>query len=246
MKVGTDGVLLGAWVDLKVEARSPLHLLDVGTGTGLIALMMAQRLHQMYHNSCSLSSDSIQSDFIQRAKIDAIEIDEEASIQADENVARSPWPDQVQVIHQSIQRYSLETPARYDLRYDRIVSNPPYFVNSLPAPDPVRSLARHASSLPLEELCPAASRLLKPTGSFSVILPADQFSRARDLALKEGLACSRCCWVKPMPHLSPKRVMTTFQSQVDDCSEEELTLEISRHHLTPEYRLLVEDFYLAS
>lgn len=232
MKVGTDGVLLGAWVALDAVSALPSpHVLDVGAGTGLIALMLAQRLEQAQRKMCAASRNVV---------IDAIEIDEAAAQQATENVARSPWPGQVRVICESVQTYRQQLPAYYDL----IVANPPYFVNSSLAPDATRSLARHATALPFEELCQAVSRLLKPVGLFAVILPANQLTQAQDTALIHKLICRRCCWVKPRPQLPPKRVLLSFSYQEGCYTEDELTLELSRHQRTPEHRQLVQDFYL--
>ncbi len=142
MKVGTDGVLLGAWADCDNAKR----ILDIGTGTGLIALMMAQR---------------------SQAQIDAIEIDEHASEQAIENVNRSPWASRVNVINKSLQDYSKVENKAYDL----IVSNPPYFQNSMFAPDKKRTDARHNSNLELEDLLKGAKKLLSNDGKLSIILP---------------------------------------------------------------------------
>ena len=232
MKVGTDGVLLGAWVGL--DGVSPLaapRLLDVGTGTGMIALMLAQRLEQA-QSQTQISEQNV--------IIDAVEIDGDAARQAAENVARSPWPDWVRVICAAVQSYGQRQAAQYDL----IVANPPYFVDSFQAPDPARAIARHATTLSFEELCVAVNRLLKSTGALAVILPADQFSHAQKVALRYKLRCRRCCWIKPTPQLPPKRVLLTFAYQPGHNVAEGLTLELSRHNRTPAFRQLVQDFYL--
>ena len=151
MKVGTDGVLLGAWC----SSQSARRIADVGTGTGLISLMCAQR------NAT--------------AKIDAIEIDSSAAKCARENVARSVWNDRIEVIESAIQQFSTEE------RYDLIVSNPPYFSETLQSPDPSRATARHNCSLPHRDLIDAAKRLLTPEGRLSIILPTDE---ARKFAMQ--------------------------------------------------------------
>ena len=142
MKVGTDGVLLGAWVDV-VSAR---NILDVGTGTGLISLMMAQRCN---------------------AQIRAVDIDADAVEQARGNVAASPWQDRIEVELQDICHFTSET------LFDVIVSNPPYFTDSLKCPERQRNIARHTDLLDFDKLAESAARLLHSEGVFSVIIPAD-------------------------------------------------------------------------
>ena len=146
MKVGTDGTLLGAWASL----RSAGTILDIGTGTGLIAIMAAQRSPE--------------------ARITAIDIDADCITQARENVAASPWSDRIEVVHSSLQDFE---PA---IRFERIISNPPYFVDSLRSPDAARSTARHTDTLPFAELSQGVSRLLSPTGRFALILPPPEIA----------------------------------------------------------------------
>lgn len=167
MKVGTDGVLLGAWADVSNSHR----VLDIGTGSGLIALMLAQR---------------------SRARIDGIDIDAEACREATENVRQSPWPGKVRIINTSLQTFFPK-----EERYDTIVSNPPFFNHSLPSPDAGRTLARHCLQLNLQELFQNTHRLLTPGGIFSLILPTENVQEATRQAAEYGLAPGRTVYVKP-------------------------------------------------
>ena len=160
MRVGTDGVLLGAWCD---SAPAGGRMLDVGTGTGVIALILAQRNPS--------------------ARIDAVEIDEGSCLDAEGNFAASPWADRLTLYRRPFADFA----AGCTVRYDRIVSNPPYFVASLKSPDPARTAARHAESLSYADLAAGAARLLVPSGRLSVILPAETACDFAASALNEGL-----------------------------------------------------------
>ena len=214
MKVGTDGVLLGAWTNLKNANR----ILDVGTGTGLIALMLAQRTRD--------------------AKITAIDIDADAVGQAKENVLASPWKDRVEVALQDVCTY---VP---DGLFDIIVSNPPYFVNSLKCPDGQRTTARHTDSLDANRLIGKVTELLAPEGRFSLILPADQTDELLRIAEENGLYPSRITRVITRPGLPPKRVLVEFRKTTQICEETELVVELDRHVYSEDYIALTKDFYL--
>ncbi|MDO4181193.1 MAG: tRNA1(Val) (adenine(37)-N6)-methyltransferase [Bacteroidales bacterium] len=215
MKVGTDGVLLGAWADVSA-AR---HILDIGTGTGLIALMMAQR-----------NPD---------ARIVGIDIDREAVEQARENIADSPWKDRVEVVLQDVCTYHPSA------SFDVIVSNPPYFVNALKCPDGQRNAARHTDCLDFEGLTASVSRLLSPQGTFSVIIPTDGMEDFLRSASHHGLHLSRRTWVHTKPDASPKRVLLAFNRPAEkNCTENHLVIELSRHVYSAEYTALTRDFYL--
>lgn len=216
MKVGTDGVLLGAWAD----TQQSLRILDVGTGTGLIALMLAQR---------------------SEALIDAIDIDPAACLQAETNVRNSPFAERIRVFHTSLEAYQ---PAS-DLSYDLIVSNPPYFQHSLKSPDTQRTLARHTDSLSLPDLLRNGHSLLKPDGRLALILPYDQRDHLLACLRKEGLFLSKETAVIPTPGARPKRLLAEV-SPVAAVSPfpTSLTIEIQRHTYTPEFSRLVSAFYL--
>ena len=214
MKVGTDGVLLGAWTNLGSANR----ILDVGTGTGLIALMLAQRTKD--------------------ATITAIDIDADAVGQAQENVLDSPWKDRIEVALQDVCTYAP------DGLFDSIVSNPPYFVNSLKCPDGQRTKARHTDSLDANRLIGKVTELLAPEGRFSLILPADQTDELLRIAEEKGLYPSRITRVITRPGLPPKRVLVEFRKTTQICEETELVVELDRHVYSEDYIALTKDFYL--
>jgi len=217
MKVGTDGVLLGAWANCK-NAKT---VLDIGTGTGLIALMIAQRCN---------------------AKIDAVEIDEHAVIQASENVANSLWNDRINLIHQSFQDFINHSERKYGL----IVSNPPYFQNSLVAPDQKRANARHNSELQLDEIIAGATKLLTDDGILSVILPYIEGTLFILQASQKGLYCNRQTKVLPKPGREPKRLLLEFMKTKKPLVEQEIIIELNkRHSYSDAYKNLTKDFYLS-
>ena len=216
MKVGTDGVLLGAWVKLGKVRR----VLDVGTGTGLVALMLSQRSEG----------------FI---SIDAIDIDEDAVLQTLENVERASFRN-VKAIHSSLQDYVEKCDAKYDI----IVSNPPYFSSSLHSPDGQRTLARHTNSLPMVEFMNISARLLSSDGYLSLIFPYAEKDLLIDLAENAGLFVSRITNVYPMPHLNAKRVLLEFSKMKQDTEIADLIIEKERHIYTDDFTELVKDFYL--
>ncbi|MCQ2193645.1 MAG: tRNA1(Val) (adenine(37)-N6)-methyltransferase [Paludibacteraceae bacterium] len=215
MKVGTDGVLLGAWADVASASR----ILDIGTGTGLISLMLAQRQPG--------------------AQITAIEIDEAATQQAQENFDLSPWTDRLTCLHISLQNFLKEEGARFDA----IVSNPPYFNNSLKNPDKQRSTARHTDTLSYAELMQASS-LLTERGHLSVILPTQAEEEILDAARQAHLHCSRKTDVRPKIEAAPKRILLEFRKDFTTTNKSELTIEIERHVYTPEFKQMTEAFYL--
>ncbi|MEG1616956.1 MAG: methyltransferase [Bacteroidales bacterium] len=218
MKVGTDGVLLGAWCDVSNASR----ILDIGTGTGLISLMIAQR------NAT--------------AQIDAVEIDEDAFKQASFNFAASPWSCRLHPIKCSFTDFEF----RKEQKYDLIVSNPPYFEDSLKADCKKRTMARHTDSLSFDSLIQGASALLAENGILSLVYPVDADVRINALASGNGLVCVRKTWVKGNPASPVKRVLAEFvhSSQETALKEEELVVEVDRHVYTSEYTRLTRDFYL--
>ena len=217
MKVGTDGVLLGAWTDADGAAR----ILDVGTGTGLIALMLAQRTE---------------------AFIDAVEIDGKAARQAMQNVADSPWPDRIHVHCGAFQHFAAETPAQYDL----VVSNPPYYQQSLRSPDRQRSSARHDTELGYEDLLRHTSRVLSSHGRFSVILPADMEGVMTDKAWLTGLYPKRLTRVRTTDASLPSRVLMEFARTRQHAPDVSLltVMEAGSRTYTKEYKELTSAYYL--
>ena len=204
MKVGTDGVLLGAW------AKGGPRILDIGTGTGIIALMMAQRYPE--------------------AQVTAIDIDEGAVRQAEQNVSQSPLLGRISVLQQAVQEHLGE--------YESIVSNPPFFIDSLQAPDEQRNMARHTATLSYAELMKAAYRLLADNGEFSVVIPFDYRRRMEDEAIFVGFFPSRVCGVKTTERKPAKRYLLAFRKHPCPCQKEQLTIG------SEDYQALTSAFYL--
>lgn len=217
MKVGIDGVLLGAWSDVS-EADS---ILDIGTGSGLISLMLAQR------NST--------------AKIDAIDIDTAAIEQATLNFNNSVWKDRLLPRLISLQAFTLENNKKYDL----ITSNPPYFQNSLKTPDTQRNTARHTDTLPHHELIQCSKKMLSPNGRLTLILPVNEAAACIEYAEFTGLYCRRLVTVFPTPTRPVKRLLIEFRTEKGERETYDLTIETeTRHQYTPEFTSLAKDFYL--
>ena len=235
MKVGTDGVLLGAWAPISPNTH---RVLDIGTGTGLIALMLAQRLTQ-----CKISTNkSVINDC--ELNIDAIDIDQTSIEQATENVKNSPFASYITTLHTSFQNHNSKK------KYDAIVCNPPYFVSSLKCPDSQRTQARHTDSLSFDELLLHSARLLNENGSLSVILPVTEGNQLISIASEYNFTLTQLVDVLPTPTSSPKRLLMHFIKQnannkiIDNIQHSQLTIEISRHQYTPEYIALTRNFYL--
>lgn len=216
MKVGTDGTLLGAWASLGLpEGR----ILDIGTGTGLIALMMAQRFTQ--------------------SLVTAIDIDAEAVGQARENVASSPFAGRIEVIQADVRSYQT------DSLFDAIVSNPPYFSHSLECPDGQRTIARHTTSLTYESLMSSAFRLLSDEGRFSLIIPDDFYRALMADAHLQGFFPSRICAVKTTPVKSPRRYLIELRKHpVLQTDMQEGIIESLPSVRSPWYQSLTSEFYI--
>lgn len=216
MKVGIDGVLLGAWA----EADSAKRVLDIGTGSGLIALMIAQRSPQ--------------------AEITAIDIDKGAVSQARINAKNSPWKDRIHVYHASLQEY-----AQREEKFDLIVSNPPYFLNSLKAPDEKRSSARHADTLTHKELVLLSKEMLSAEGRLCIILPVEEGRECMKFAEQNGLFCTKTVNIHPKPNVDVKRLLLEFSLHYEPKTEWALTIETeNRHQYSPDFTELAKDFYL--
>lgn len=213
MKVGTDGVLLGAWARVEHCKR----ILDVGTGTGLVALMAAQRSH---------------------AEVVGIDLDADAVSQAAENAAASPWGSRVQVMAADVKEYA-DTQS-----YDAILCNPPFFENSLKCPDAARTMARHTDTLTFDDLARCAARLLAPDGEFSVVIPYDRTTDMTVSAACYGLFATRQTIVYPFEGARPKRMLMAFSKQGGAHTPAPLYIQDAQRIHTPEYVALVKDFYL--
>ena len=221
MKVNTDGVLLGAAMTLKEGDK---RLLDVGTGTGTIALMAAQRL-------AGLSAGYA---------IDAIDIDEPSACEAAQNFAASPWHGCLHAHHMSLNEFA-ETCGRYDV----IFSNPPYFDESLLAPEERRSNARHTSTgLSYRELLDFASERLTTDGRISMVLPADLERPLCRHARMNGLHLFRIVHIRTVPRKAPSRIIAEFSRQRCDSPSEELLTIQDEGKYTQEYLSLTHEFYL--
>lgn len=214
-KVGTDGVLLGAWAPVS----GVRNVLDVGTGTGIIALMIAQR-----------TSDDV--------SIDAIEMLEASAGEALENFERSPWKNKLHVYHTSFQNY------RPEKKYELIVSNPPFFVNSFLPPDAKRSQVRHTGDLDFRELLEGVRQLLQPAGTLSVILPYTEGKNFRKAATGFGLFCVRECSFRSRPEKPVERLLMSFGPAPAPCSYDQLTLYDDSGQVTAAYSNLTNAFYL--
>ncbi len=217
MKVGTDGVLLGAWVNVDNSKR----ILDIGTGTGLIALMAAQRN--------------------ETAAITGIEIDEAAYLQATENVAISPWKNRLTIKHTSIQDFSNNNETQFDL----IVSNPPFFINSTKSNNQLKNQARHTDTLSFEDLVKVVNKLLLPEGKFSVILPYEEGKIFINLAKEKGLFCTKKINVKGRDFKPVERLLLQFEKIEKALVEYNFVIQKSakRHDYTDDYIALTKNFY---
>lgn len=217
MKIGTDGVLLGAWTPL---INNPYNVLDIGAGTGILSLMLAQR-----------SSAE---------QIDAIEIDEDAYEQCVENFEASPWGDKLFCFHAGLDEFVDEPEDEYDL----IISNPPFYTDNYKSDNSSRDLARFEDALPFEELIEAAALLLSDNGIFSVIIPYKEENRFVTMCKELDLFPLKITRVKGTPTSEIKRSLLAFCRMEQAPLVDELIIEISRHNYTSEYIELTKDFYL--
>ena len=216
MKVGTDGVLLGAWAQLPDTGK----VLDLGTGTGLVALMIAQRC---------------------QAEVVAVDISAEACEQATENVENSPWKERIMVVHQDAKTMV----ENYEGQFDCIVSNPPYFKENVKCPGQLRNTARHTDELNFKQLAVASAALLKQDGTLSVVLPADAAHEFIAEASSQRLSLLRQTWIHTKPNATPKRVLMTFRNSLVVSSEiSHMTIHEADHSFSEAYRELTSDFYL--
>ena len=217
MKIGTDGVLLGAWTPL---INNPYNVLDIGAGTGILSLMLAQRSNA--------------------EQIDAIEIDEDAYEQCVENFEASPWGDKLFCFHAGLDEFVDEPEDEYDL----IISNPPFYTDDYKSENTSRDLARFEDALPFEELIEAAALLLSDNGIFSVIIPYKEEERFVAMCKELDLFPLKITRVKGTPTSEIKRSLLAFCRMEQTPLIDEFVIEISRHNYTSEYIELTKDFYL--
>ena len=218
MKIGTDGVLLGAWTPID---NNPFSIIDIGTGTGVIGLMLAQRSNAQ--------------------QIDALEIDEDAYEQAVDNFENSPWSDRLFCFHAGLDEFVEEPEDEYDL----IVSNPPFYTEDYKTDNEQRDLARFQDAMPFEELIEAADLLLSENGIFSVIIPHKEEAHFLAIAKEYELYPFKISHVKGTPTTEIKRSLLAFnRKETIDFPVDELIIETARHVYTPEYINLTRDFYL--
>ncbi|WP_188361198.1 tRNA1(Val) (adenine(37)-N6)-methyltransferase [Flavobacterium orientale] len=218
MKVGTDAVLLGAWCPIE---NNPISILDIGAGTGILALMLAQRSNA--------------------EQIDALEIDEEAYEQCVENFENSPWSDRLFCFHAGLDEFVDEPEDEYDL----IISNPPFYAEDYKTENSQRDLARFQDALPFEELIEAAGLLLSENGIFAVILPFKEEQRFIDLCREFELFPVKITRVKGNSSTPIVRSLLAFKRyELSTLEADEVIIETARHLYTNDYIDLTKDFYL--
>jgi tRNA1Val (adenine37-N6)-methyltransferase len=216
MRIGTDAVLLASWIN--PENRS--QILDIGTGCGVIALMMAQKCN---------------------AAITAIDIDEDSARQASENFRNSPWNHRMNALHCSFQEFTRLSGDKFDL----VMTNPPYFRNSLKSPIKTRNIARHDDLLNARDLISGLIRILKADGKFTLILPAGDAAAFQAIANEHNLFLTRQMQVKSKPGMKPKRIAMEFSySHPGSLTDEEIIIRCEDNSFTEAYRELTRDFYL--
>jgi len=214
MKVGTDAVLLGAWMPVPQNCKT---ILEIGSGCGVISLMLAQRTN---------------------ATITGIDIDEKSVQEANKNAENSPWKNRVQFLQESVQDF----PQNTTLKYDVIVSNPPFFENSLKSPEANRNISKHNDTLPIEILISTVNLLLTENGYFGVILPLVAAEKLEILALKYRLYATKKSSVLPTPTKKANRMLMTFERKQIACEEDKLTIRDNGY--TDEYKHLVKDYLI--
>lgn len=218
MKVGTDSVLLGAWCPIE---NNPKYILDIGAGTGILALMLAQRTNA--------------------EQIDAIEIDEDAYEQCVENFENSPWNDLLFCFHADVEEFLDEPEDEYDL----IISNPPFYSEDFKSNNEQRDLARFTDALPFDTLIETAALLLSENGIFAVIIPFKEEVNFIELCANYDLFPIKATRVRGNPKSEIKRSLLAFKRyELSVLEADELVIEINRHKYTPEYIELTADFYL--
>lgn len=218
-KVGTDGILLGAWCNIEHVENS----LDIGTGTGIIGLMLAQRTKKM---------------------VTAIEINEIAYLQAKLNIEHSKWNNKVELINSSLQQFCKN--AIENKKFDLIVSNPPYFVNSLKSINKDKSTARHTDTLSHKDILIRTKNIITEKGRLCVVLPEEEGKKYIASAKENGWFLTKLTKVYPNPNKPVKRLLIETSLTFSPYSEDNITIEtgIKRHDYTEEYKSLTREFYI--
>ncbi len=224
MKVSTDGVLLGAWAQLPVQDN--IRVLDIGTGSGLLAIMLAQRLAQQGRNY----------------SIDAIDIDEKAVEQAKDNSDKAPWSQHIHVWQQDVLAWD-NAP---EMAYALIVCNPPYYANGREFRDTRRELARNSASLEHHALLNKVGQLLAGNGRFCVVLPCDEAERLVVYAESQGWYKEHRCLINERQGRTPHRELISFRKQPSECLQARLTLREESGNYSQAFRDLTADFYLGA
>ena len=217
MKIGTDGVLLGAWASIE---KTPFSILDIGAGTGILSLMLAQR------SNAEL--------------IDAIEIDDSAYEQCVNNFEKSSWGDRLFCYHASLEEFAEEIEDKYDL----IICNPPFYSEDYKTDNSQRDLARFQDAMPFEHLLESVSKLLSEDGAFSVVIRFKEETNFIELALKFKLFPNKVLRIKGNPTSETKRSLIEFSFRESENTIKSLIIETSRHQYTEDYINLTKDFYL--
>lgn len=217
MKIGTDSVLLASWISLK---HNPFSILDIGAGTGVLSLMMAQRS--------------------QAEIIDAIEIDDKAYEQCVDNFEQSNWSDRLFCYHASLDEFTEEIEDKYDL----IICNPPFYSEDYKTKNNQRDIARFQEAMPFEHLIESVSKLLSESGQFCVIIPHKEEHNFIELALKHGLFTNTILRVQGNPNSEIKRSLIEFSFKKSSTKTDTLIIETDRHQYTQAYVNLTKDFYI--
>ena len=215
MKIGTDGILIGSWVNVSKKFRA----LDIGSGTGIITIMLCQRNLNL--------------------ELDSIELSANAIMDAKINIENCNWSDRIKLFHQDLKDF------HPDSNYDLIVSNPPYFKKSLQPSNSERSKARHQNDLKLEDILKFSKQHLTKDGSLNIILPFEQKSEAIEFAKKHGFNSIRECDVHPKPNKAPHRILIEFsRNENKQIIKESLVIEdAGRHNYSEDYKKLTREFY---
>ncbi|WP_204344932.1 tRNA1(Val) (adenine(37)-N6)-methyltransferase [Psychroserpens algicola] len=217
MKIGTDGVLLGAWTSVE---QHPFSILDIGAGTGVLSLMLAQRSHAEV--------------------IEALEIDDSAYEQCVDNFEQSPWNDRLFCYHASLEEFAEEIEDQYDV----IICNPPFYSETFKTKSKQRDLARFQDAMPFEHLIESVAVLLSESGLFSVVIPFSEEQQFIAMASNAGLFPKRITRVKGSPASELKRSLIEFTYSKTEVETSELIIETERHHYTKDYIELTKDFYM--